>query len=117
MRTVCNILDFSGIGYQDESQFDFFSETGWGEYSAFNPSQSQPMITINKQNVVADPATLIQYLCRTYKLEKVYPMKSDRVETRRRIDALLQLTQAQFKTTTDRLTKLLVQDKARSKHR
>jgi len=94
MRTVCNILEFSGIGYLDENQFDLFSETGWSDYSAFNPSQSQPMITINKQNVVADPATLIQYLCRTYKLEKVYPMKSGKEDSRRRIDALLKLSQA-----------------------
>ena len=66
------------------------------------------MLTINKQNVVADPATLVQFLCRTYKLDAIYPMGEDSVETRKRIDAILQLTQAQFKVTTDRLTKLLI---------
>ena len=83
---------------------------------AFNPSQSQPVVIIDKMNLLADPITLGKYICRAYQMQELYPMsdEEEETETRQTIDHLLEVNQVQFKRTTERLTKLEIQKRTRA---
>ena len=83
---------------------------------AFNPSQSQPVVIIDKMNLLADPITLGKYICRAYQMQELYPMsdEEEEAETRQTIDHLLEVNQVQFKRTTERLTKLEIQKRTRA---
>ena len=109
MRAICNLFDLSGKKYVEDNSFDVFSEAGQKEFVAFNPSESQPVVIIDKVNLLADPATLCKYICRTYQLHDFYPMREEEeedVQIRQTIDRLLEVNQVQFKRTSERMTKM-----------
>ena len=116
VRTVCNLLDLAGKSYIEDNSFDVFTETGQKEFAAFNPAQSQPVVIIEKTNLLADPSTLCKYICRKYSLNDFYPLGDDEddVINRQTIDRILEVNQVQFKRTCERLTKLAFQKKCRA---
>ena len=84
MRAVFNLFDLSGKKYVEDNSFDVFTEVGQKEFVAFNPSQSQPVVIIDKTNLLADPVTLSKYVCRTYRLNDFYPLSDDEEDTQNR---------------------------------
>ena len=84
VRAICNLFDLSGKKYVEDNSFDVFTEIGQKEYVAFNPSQSQPVVIIDKVNLLADPATLCKYICRSFDLDDFYPTSDDEEDTQNR---------------------------------
>ena len=84
MRAISNLFDLSGKKYTSDNSFDYFTEQGQKDFMAFNPSQSQPVVIIDKMNLLADPITLGKYICRAYQMQELYPMSDEEEETETR---------------------------------
>ena len=104
---MCNLLDLGNRKYTIE-EVDLFSQSGQKTFKSLNPSQSMPMIKIKDQILMADPVSLIKYLCKFYSMDGLYPDgdESDK------IDQVLEVVFLQFRTTTERLTKLKLMKRA-----
>ena len=72
MRVICNLLDLSNRAYTVE-EVDMFSQSGQKTFKSLNPSQAMPVIKIKDQILMADPTSLIRYLCKFYSMDGLYP--------------------------------------------
>mmetsp|Transcript_23350 Transcript_23350/g.31267 ORF Transcript_23350/g.31267 Transcript_23350/m.31267 type:complete len:149 (+) Transcript_23350:58-504(+) len=112
VRTVCNIFDFDGRKYRVEQAGDIYTEAGQRDEAQFNPARAIPIVVINDTKILADPATLIRHVCRHYQMEQLYPVANSMTAERQRIDQILSVCFLHFKTTSDRLIKLIIQQRA-----
>ena len=104
-RTMCNVLDISGIKYVSDTTTDIFTKSGFEDYKSINPARQMVTVQVGSTSLVSDPANLLRYICksqdRTYKL---YPENK-----RKSIDIYLDFIYVMLKRVCNRLTKLRIQ--------
>ena len=105
-RTVTQLFDIEKVQYKEESKFDVFTENGINDFTHLNPSMSGVGAYIGTEKIVADGATLIKFMSRTFHLDDLYPVEDP--EERNQIDCYLDFAFYSLKKTTDRLTKLFI---------
>ena len=71
-----------------------------------------PIVIINDMKILADPATLARHICRHFQMEQLYPLSGNMEEERLKIDQILDVCFLHFKRSSDRIVKLMVQERA-----
>ena len=72
MRAIVNMFDLTDRSYSTE-EVDLFSSSGQKNFKSTNPSNCMPMVKVKDELLMADPTSLIKYLCKKYSMDKVYP--------------------------------------------
>ena len=90
MRMICSLLALQGRP-MDVVDCNIFSVDGQKMYKAANLALSMPLITINTQNIMADPASLAKFLCMKYQMAGLYPLNNSDEQVRRRsiVDSIM----------------------------
>ena len=74
MRMIVNLFDVANKSYKTDTVGDIFTEQGQRDELSSNPSRAMPQVLMNNMKILADPATLTKHICRTYKMEQLYPL-------------------------------------------
>ena len=86
MRTACALLELNEVPYSADN-IDIFSHEGRTEYLSLNPAGQYPTLMKGIYTIVADPAHIYQYICRSEDIDqKFYPMKDMNKDKRKIID-------------------------------
>ena len=112
MRMICNLLDIGNRAYKVDSVGDIFTEQGQRDELSGNPSRAMPQVLINGTKILADPATLVRHICRSFQMEQLYPLSANMDEEREKIDQILEVCFLHFKLSSDRLVKLTIRSRA-----
>lgn len=109
---ICNLFDIANRSYKVDSIGDIFTEQGQRDELSGNPSRAMPQVLMNGNKILADPATLVKHICRTFKMEQLYPLSANMEEEREKIDQMLEVCYLHFKLSSDRLVKLTIKTRA-----
>ena len=109
---IVNLFDVAHRNYKIDSVGDIFTEQGQRDELSSNPSRAMPQVIIHGTKILADPATLVKYISRTFKMEQLYPLSTNMEEERQKIDQMLEVCYLHFKVSSDRLVKLTIRSRA-----
>ena len=109
---ICNLFDIANRSYKVDSVGDIFTEQGQRDELSSNPSRAMPQVIMNGTKILADPATLVKHICRSFKMEQLYPLSANMDEERQKIDQMLEVCYLHFKINSDRLVKLTIRSRA-----
>ena len=63
--TMCTLLDLNQVTYTFEEVKDIFSLEGQNELKQVNPGEQTLTLVDGGRTIIADPATLYSYVCKT----------------------------------------------------